>query len=149
VEAHRLVTLARVNGIDHLDLVVTDSERSLTFYRALLAPLGYVREGNITGERGEPVTYLNRDGNEGGSLSIRRCQSDAHPVPYDRYAVGVHHIAFAAPSRALVDERAAWLRSEGVAIESGPAEYDYSPGYYAVFFYDPDQIKLEIVHAPG
>jgi len=23
------------------------------------------------------------------------------------------------------------------------------PGYYAVFFYDPDGIKLEIVHVPG
>ena len=25
---------------------------------------------------------------------------------------------------------------------------DYSPGYYAVFFYDPDGIKLEILHLP-
>jgi hypothetical protein len=23
------------------------------------------------------------------------------------------------------------------------------PGYYAVFFYDPDGMKLEIVHIPG
>ncbi len=38
------------------------------------------------------------------------------------------------------------LRERGAAIESGPEEYDYTPGYYAVFFYDPDQIKLEIVH---
>jgi hypothetical protein len=35
-----------------------------------------------------------------------------------------------------------------VAIESGPREYDYIPGYFAVFFYDPDGIKLEIVHVP-
>jgi hypothetical protein len=25
-----------------------------------------------------------------------------------------------------------------VTIESGPEEYSYIPGYYAVFFYDPD-----------
>ena len=30
-----------------------------------------------------------------------------------------------------------------------PSEYSYIPGYYAVFFYDPDGIKLEIVHVPG
>ena len=24
-----------------------------------------------------------------------------------------------------------------------------SPGYYAVSFYDPDGIKLEVVHVPG
>jgi glyoxylase I family protein len=136
-----------MDGIDHLDLVVSDRERSLAFYRGLLRPLGYDREGDIVGERGEPVTYLNRAGG-GGSVSIRQRQSDAHPLPYDRYAVGVHHIAFAAPSRAVVDERARWLGEAGATIESGPAQYDYSPGYYAVFFYDPDQIKLEIVHAP-
>ena len=33
-------------------------------------------------------------------------------------------------------------------IESGPEEYPYSPGYYAVFFADADGIKLEIVHNP-
>jgi glyoxylase I family protein len=136
-----------VDGIDHLDLVVSDRERSLAFYRGLLRPLGYVREGNIVGERGEPVTYLNRI-TGGGSVSIRQRQSDAHPLPYDRYAVGIHHIAFTAPSRALVDERARWLSEQGATIESGPAEYGYTPGYYAVFFYDPDEIKLELVHQP-
>ena len=41
--------------IDHLDLVVTDFERSLEFYRGLLRPLGYAGESPITGERGERV----------------------------------------------------------------------------------------------
>ena len=49
----------------------------------------------------------------------------------------------------MVDECTQWLLAEGATIESGPAEYDYSPGYYAVFFYDPDGIKLEIVHRTG
>ena len=34
-------------------------------------------------------------------------------------------------------------------IGSGPEEYFYSPGYFAVFFYDPDGLKLELVHVPG
>ena len=68
--------------------------------------------------------------------------------PYDRYAVGLHHLAVEAASRAAVDERAEWLRATGAEIESGPQEYVYSLGYYAVFFYDPDGIKLEIVHVP-
>ena len=130
--------------IDHLDLVVTDFERSLTFYRELLRPLGYTREGPIRGERGEVVLYLEQPG--GDAVSLRAVQSGAHGVPYDRYAVGLHHIAFKAPSREVVDERARWLRSAGAEIESEPREYDYSPGYYAVFFYDPDGLKLEIVH---
>lgn len=137
----------RIEAIDHLDLVVTSLQRSLTFYRDLLRPLGYVRESPIEGERGEHVVYLGRVGGY-GSVSLREAQSDAHAVPYDRYAIGIHHIAFAASSRDVVDERAAWLREQGATIESGPEEYGYTPGYYAVFFYDPDQIKLEIVHRP-
>ena len=136
-----------MEAIDHLDLVVTDLERSLRFYSELLRPLGYVRDTEIEGERGERVVYLGREGGF-GSLSVRERQSNAHDVPYDRYAVGIHHIAFAAPSRDAVDERAEWLRSQGAEIESGPEEYGYSPGYYAVFFHDPDGIKIEIVHRP-
>jgi glyoxylase I family protein len=134
-------------SVDHLDLVVTSLQRSLAFYRGLLEPLGYVRVSEIEGERGERVVYVGRIGGM-GSVSLREAQSDAHAVPYDRYGVGLHHLAFSASSRRTVDERAAWLREQGAEIESGPAEYDYTPGYYAVFFYDPDAIKLEIVHRP-
>jgi len=137
-----------MSAIDHLDLVVTSLEQSLDFYRGLLEPLGYVRLSEIAGERGERVLYIGRIGGM-GSVSLREAQSDAHAVPYDRYAVGLHHLAFTASSRAAVDERAAWLRERGAQIESGPEEYDYTPGYYAVFFYDPDAIKLEIVHRSG
>jgi glyoxylase I family protein len=132
-------------GIDHVDLVVSDLDRGLEFYRGLLGPLGYVREGTIRGERGEPVVYLNRvDG--AGSVSVRERQVE---TPHERYAVGLHHLAFLARSRAVVDERARWIAAQGATIESGPKEYDYTPGYYAVFFHDPDGIKLEILHRPS
>jgi catechol 2,3-dioxygenase-like lactoylglutathione lyase family enzyme len=136
-----------MHGMHHLDLVVSDLERSVAFYRELLGPLGYVRDGDITGERGERVVYIGHISAH-TAVGLRERQSNAHATPYDRYAVGVHHIAFGAPSRDAVDERAAWLRERGATIESEPAEYDYIAGYYAVFFYDPDGIKLEIVHVP-
>jgi glyoxylase I family protein len=137
-----------MDPIDHLDLVVTDLERSLAFYSGLLTPLGYVRRSEIAGERGERVVYLGRVGGM-GSVSLRQAQSTAHPVPYDRYGVGLHHLAFAAGARSVVDERAAWLRAQGAEIESGPQEHGYTPGYYAVFFHDPDGLKLELVHRPA
>jgi glyoxylase I family protein len=135
-----------VPGVDHLDLVVTDLERSLAFYTELLGPLGFAETSEIVGERGERVIYIGGAGDP--EVSLRERQSDAHDVPYDRYAVGIHHVAFVADERRQVDERAAWLREHGAEIESGPEEYDYAPGYYALFFYDPDGIKLEIVHRP-
>ena len=136
--------------LDHLDLVVSDLERSLTFYRELLGPLGWTRTSEIEGERGERVVYLGGEPPDRPfALSLRQKRSDSHAVPYDRYAVGVHHVAFLAPSREAVDERATWLSERGAEIESPPREYEYTPGYYAVFFYDPDGIKLELVHKPG
>ena len=36
----------------------------------------------------------------------------------------------------------------GADVLDAPAEYDYNPGYYAVFFRDPDGFKLEVVHLP-
>ena len=80
-------------------------------------------------------------------MGLREAQSADEEV--DRYRVGLHHVAFEASSRAAVDDRADWLRERGEEIESGPEEYSYQPGYYAVFFYDPDGIKLEILHVPG
>jgi glyoxylase I family protein len=135
----------RSTGFHHVDLVVSSILRSLPFYRQLLEPLGWHRVGEVEGERGETIWYIS---GPGSSLGLREAQAESEGA-FDRYRIGVHHVAFEAPSRFEVDERAEWLRGRGVPIESGPEEYAYIPGYYAVFFYDPDGIKLEIVHVPG
>ena len=132
-----------IAGVHHVDLVVSSIERSLPVYRDLLAPLGYHRISEVEGERGETIWYLS---GPDVAIGLRAAQADGG---HDRYRIGLHHLAFEAWSRAGVDERAAWVREQGAEIESGPEEYAYSPGYYAVFFYDPDGIKLEIVHVPG
>jgi glyoxylase I family protein len=118
-------------------------ERSLPFYRGLLAQLGPVDEGSIRGERGEVVVYLNLPG---GAIGVREARTTA---AVDRYAPGLHHIAFDAPSREVVDAIAAWLHDDGAEIDGEPGERDYTPGYYAVFFFDPDGLKLEVVHQPA
>ena len=135
----------RSTGIHHVDLVVSSIERSLPFYRDLLGPLGWHGVGEVEGERGETIWYLS---GPGSSVGVREAQSERDRPP-DRYEVGLHHVAFEAVSRGVVNERAEWLRAQGAEIESGPEEYWYLPGYYAVFFYDPDGLKLEIVHVPG
>jgi glyoxylase I family protein len=117
-------------------------ERSLPFYRELLAHLGPTSEGSIVGGRGEVVVYISLPG---GAVGLREAGSVA---AVDRYAPGLHHLAFDASSREVVDAIAAWLREQGAEIEGGPGERDYTPRYYAVFFFDPDGLKLEIVHQP-
>jgi glyoxylase I family protein len=136
-----------IRSLDHLDLVVSSLERSVPFYEGLL---GLTTSGEIEGERGERVVYLRPGGASRGTFALGlREQQSGHGAPVDRYALGVHHVAFELGSRAEVDERADWLRARGAEIESGPAEYGYREGYYAVFFYDPDGLKLELLHVPG
>jgi catechol 2,3-dioxygenase-like lactoylglutathione lyase family enzyme len=137
------LTPVRRTGVDHFDLVVSSLDRSLALYRELLAPLGYTRASDIVGERGERVVYLG--GERVVPVSLRQAQT---PGAHDRYRVGIHHVAFEASSREVVDERLGWAKEAGLEIEDAPREYDYRPGYYAGFFYDPDGLKLEIVHVP-
>jgi glyoxylase I family protein len=134
----------RSSGVHHVDLVVSSIERSVPFYTQLLGPLGFHTVSEVVGERGETIWYIVGPGT---AIGLREALSESEP--YDRYRVGLHHLAFEADSRAQVDERAEWVRTQRVEIESEPQEYTYIPGYYAVFFYDPDGLKLEIVHVPG
>ena len=93
-------------GIHHLDLVVTDVERSKRFYSELLRGLGWSGVLNLAGERGETIWYLQA---QDTWIGLREKKSDAHAVPYDRYAVGVHHVAFEATSREAVDRCWRWV----------------------------------------
>jgi len=126
-----------VLGLDHVDLTVNDLARSIPFYEEVLGALGFRRVPHAT-----YVAWAN------AHLAIGLRPGD-RAAAFDRYRVGLHHLALEAASRAVVTERAEWLRAQGAEIESGPEEYWYQPGYYAVFFYDPDGVKLEIVHIPG
>lgn len=133
----------RSTGVHHVDLVVSSIERSLPFYRDLLGPLGFHRISEVEGERGETIWYF---GGPGTSIGLRQAQALGG---HDRYRVGLHHLSLEAVSRSVVDERHHWALGADAEIESPPQEYSYSPGYYAFFFYDPDGIKLEVVHIPG
>ena len=126
-----------VLGVDHVDLTVNDLARSIPFYEKVLGALGFRRVPHAT-----YVAWAN------AHLAIV-LRPAARAAAFDRYRVGLHHLALEAGSRQAVNERAEWLRAQGAEIESGPEAYWYQPGYYAVFFYDPDGIKLEIVHIPG
>jgi len=126
----------------HLDLTVSDVARSMPFYDKVLGGLGYARTEDYAG--GVPCWVIG-EGSGVFSIGLHAAQSDR---PHDRRAAGLHHLAFHAASRADVDAFHVLLAREGIEILDAPAEYDCTPGYYAVFFADPDGIKLELVHEP-
>lgn len=131
--------------ISHLDLNVSDLGRSLRFYGLVFEYLG-LQQTAAADDRGIWEQALPG----GGSWGIE-VRAPCEPIAgrrHERYAPGIDHLAFHAESRADVDGLSAVLLEAGYDIADPPAEYDYTPGYYAVAFDDPDGIRLEVVHEP-
>jgi len=126
----------------HLDLTVSDLPRSIAFYDRVLVELGYARSSEYAGD---VPCWVIGEGTNVFSIGLHAARSDA---AHDRYSAGFHHLALHAESRAAIDAFHAFLLREGIRVLDAPAEYDYTPGYYAVFFADPDGLKLELVHEP-
>jgi len=136
----------RSTGIHHVDLVVSDLERALEFYRAVLGPLGWHGVSEAPGERGETIRYLY---GPGSSVGLREAPKGRVGAPVDRYCIGLHHLCFEVESLTALAAAADRLREHGATITDGPREFpEYRPGYHAVFFLDPDGLKLELVWTP-
>jgi len=52
---------------------------------------------------------------------------------------------FTAERRAQIDELAREIERHGGKVTDAPRQYDYLPGYYAMFFTDPDGLKLALM----
>jgi catechol 2,3-dioxygenase-like lactoylglutathione lyase family enzyme len=129
-------------GVHHVIVTVNDLPRSRPFYGALMPRLGYPGVADY----GTTVGWYG----PGGSFWVK--QADARYVgeTFCKDRVGLCEVAFRADSRAQVDALAADVGAFGGTVLDPPREYpEYVPGYYAVFFADPDGIKLELVHIPG
>ena len=138
-------TVPTVGGVHHVFLSVGDLARSRTFYRALMPRLGYPGITDYDAV-GAPVGFWG----SGGSFWIKQADPKHARDPFSKDRIGLCEVAFRAESRAQVDALARDVVSLGGRILDPPREYpEYMPGYYAVFFADPDGIKLELVHVPG
>ncbi len=128
----------------HLQINVRDATVSLPFYRELLGYLEYrtvYQSDTVAGfsGRGADVWVIATDA--------------AHAAHgFHRKRTGLNHVALRVPEREDVDR----FRDEFMAprklhaLYRTPREFpEYRPGYYAVFFEDPDRLKLEVVHVPA
>ena len=125
--------MARVVGIDHLVIRVSDHEKSKAFYGKLFTFLGF----KILDEYPDAIGWTN------GSTRfwIGPADEEGRSHPYRIGDIGFHHYAFQLRSRRDVDALQDFLRENGVTIVDPAGEY--YDDYYAVFFTDPDGLKLE------
>jgi len=138
--------VSAVGSLNHLRLSVRDPAVSERFYDALLAELGWVQIPRLD----EGRAWERLDPTAGRQWLILTPIADEHrdAPPHDLFAPGFHHLALNAADRDQVDRVHNVLLELGADVLDAPAEYDYNPGYYAVFFRDPDGFKLEVVHIP-
>ena len=125
-----------MGAFHHMIICVTDIERSRAAYAWLMPEVGFPKRMDYppsTGWEGDVHRFWIRPQDP-------RFVSDP---PFSKDRVGLCEICFQALLRAAVDALARVLPDHGFPILHPPKEYPYGPGYYAVFFSDPDGIKLE------
>jgi catechol 2,3-dioxygenase-like lactoylglutathione lyase family enzyme len=126
--------MPRVVGIDHLVISVGDFARSKAFYGKVLGFLGFKLESS----------YPDMAGWSNGKTLFWIAAADAQGKKhkYRKGDIGFHHYAFELASRKDVDDLGAFLAKNKMNVVDPPGEY-YGRSYYAVYFTDPDGMKLE------
>lgn len=132
--------MPKIAGIDHLVLSVGDFRRSKAFYDELLTFLGF----KLKHEYDDMAGWSN-----GKTLFwIAAADAEGRKRKYRKGDIGFHHYAFEMASRKDIDALGAFLERHDVNIVDPPGEY-YGREYYAVYFTDPDGMKLEaMIWAP-
>jgi glyoxylase I family protein len=136
-------------AMSHLALVVTDLAAATAFYDAILSFMGYARVPVPEATQALMKTPLAAYGSPHGSITIRPAKPEFAAMKFHRDSAGLNHFAFSAGSRADVDAMYEKLKEIGATVLDPPADYAYFPGYYAVYFTDPDGIKFEFAYAPA
>jgi catechol 2,3-dioxygenase-like lactoylglutathione lyase family enzyme len=126
--------------LSHIEINVSQYAKSIRFYDVILIPLGWKRVVCRT----DWTNYTD------GNMKICICPTEKKYIAdgFHRKKTGLNHLAFYANSKQEVDD----FYKKVLLENSIPCLYEEKPDgdedYYAVFFEDPDRIKLEVVYAP-
>lgn len=124
--------------LHHIEIYVSNLKKSVEFWGWFLEELGYSPfqkwEDGQSWKLDE--TYI----------VFVQAEERFLDIPYHRRRVGLNHLAFHASSRQHVDEMTTKLKERGVNIlYQDRHPFAGGENYYAVFFEDPDRIKVELV----
>lgn len=131
------MTAAMATAIDHVGINVP--EASFGFWQEMLSHLG---------------ALIDLDGNhfdaklgDGPFLCITATKDAYINAGYHRRHTGLSHLALRLPSRELVSALVPeFLQPRGIEpLYGGPKDYDYTPGYFALYFEDPSRLKIEVM----
>ncbi len=124
--------------LHHVEIYVSDLKLSSEFWGWFLGRLGY----KLYSKWASGVSFIL------GETYIVFVQTEKKYMdePYHRCRTGLNHLAFHAESREFVDLMTIELKNKKIKIlyeEKHP--FAGGEDYYALFFEDPDRIKVELV----
>lgn len=123
--------------LHHIELYVKSLETSKNFWGWLLNELGYMEYQSWE----EGISYILDD----TYIVFVQVGKKYLDLNYHRCGVGLNHLAFHGGDKNFVDEITTKLKARGTKILYKD-KHPYAGGvdYYAVYFEDPDRIKVEI-----
>ena len=113
--------------LDHIVLLVSDLPKSVAFYEELLPFLGFRKTADHVFGNAEEVYF-----------DIRQAENLDHS--YQRFAPGLNHIGFTAPSRNAIEQVQDAMKDAGYEV---PDVQSFGEGV-ALFLKDPDGMRIEV-----
>jgi catechol 2,3-dioxygenase-like lactoylglutathione lyase family enzyme len=129
---------SKTGMLHHVEIYVDDLVATRHFWSWLLSKLGYSLfqdwETGFSFKQGE--TYI----------VFVQTEDRFRDKPYHRCYAGLNHLAFWGSDKKMVDDLKETLEDKGVRILY-PDKYPHAGGigYYALYFEDPNRVKVEIV----
>lgn len=127
-------------SFNHIQINVSNKKESFPFYKKLLTYLGYT----VILEDDEHLGM----GNGYTEIWLNEASEKFKPNNYHRKNIGVNHLAFSVSKEDDVGKfcKEFLIPNKIKPLYNSPKKFpEYTEKYYAVFFEDPDRIKLEIV----
>lgn len=121
----------------HVTVAVSDVATSKIFYDPMFQQLGW----SVKYEDNESKAYSD------GKFDYWIIPAETNEPNRQNDGVGYNHLAIMVESKEAVDQLYKWLLDIDAKIDIEPKAYPhYSEKYYAVFFFDPDGTRLEVVY---
>ena len=127
-------------SLQYSQITVNDLDKSLAFYRDVLD----LEVLQVSAEDGRRFAFLG----SGGRLLLTLWQQSG--AAFEPRHAGLHHLAFQVPSLEAVQAAEAKLRARGLTPRyDGVVPHREGADSAALFFADPDGIRLEVYSPTG
>ncbi len=124
--------------LHHVEIYVDDLEKTRNFWSWFLQELGYTEfqtwDAGFSFKLAETYIVFVQTEERFRDIKYHRCRS------------GLNHLAFHGSDRKFIDDLTSKLKAKNIKIlYEDRHPFAGGKGYYAVFFEDPDRMKVEVV----